>query len=1573
MIKKINIFLVLLLLFISISAVSAADDGNTTEMVSSEAIHDTLDVSLDENIGYSSYDGEDAVSVDESSSKLSTKTYTINNSNYNQYFDSKTGEALSSKINSGDTIQLSGTFSSKSFVFNKTVNIIGVSKNNMKNSGITLLSGASGSSISDLNIANTKNETYGIFLDSADKCAVKNCVIKNTGRASYCICLGNNANYNTISSNTLTTYGVTYGHNQRSTPAIVLSGSHHNTITNNSIKVDDANAIYLSSYAGGPLTGGESNYNVISKNTINYNVLPTSWSWGIQVMGSNNKIKSNTIIGSYRGISTAGYSNNITYNTIKKITGADYNHPTVEIGGEYGIVASYNSYVANNKIISAKIISTGSGIIAADNSIVEKNSVDVTSKGRGIVASGSNIIIRNNNISTVSGSGVYQNGDVSGLLVENNNIASSSGVGILIEKLSSKRMPKNVAIIGNTIETTNKYAIDVSGVQKDTAEISSNIVGSGLINSPNGIYDESKPTYIYNGAVHNITPKNIHKYINDNGGLTSLIKDGDILSFKGTFSNEVIYVTKGVKITGDNPKFYNSTFKVTSGNVLIENLEIINDKAERVNAWGIYVNQASGVKIMNNKIRVSDTKAAYAIYVLESSYVDVLNNDLTSEGDYLTFTLLAYSCEDCNFANNVIHTKGTGDVYNFKPERCLDGNEVCIDGVRYCLDGNELFINGVRYCLDGNEVCVDGVTYCVDGNEICIDGRTYCLDCNEVVINGVSVCIDGNEVFIDGNKFCLDGNEVCIDGKTYTLTNGKITLNGTTYCVDGNEVCIDGKTYCFDGNEVCIDGKTYCVDGNEVKTNDGHYVCVDGNEVFIDGNKFCLDGNEVCIDGKTYTLTNGKITLNGTTYCVDGNEVCIDGKTYCFDGNEVCVDGKTYCFDGNENQVSGAHVVSEIYQTYGILLLYSSNNVVNGNTVNVTSKLSKQQPTTGEGASTNSIVGIDLYFNCHNNTISENNVLVSGKDNYIYGMGVLGYTTGHSASKGQDATNNSFTGNKLTLDGPYCVEGIIIGDESQDTLVEGNVLNINSNAAIYGIYFELSHKSTVKNNNLALKSREVIYGIQGFNSNNNIIHNNIVKANAKEVFGVIFSNGNDNKITENEINANGSGEKVTTRILDSIASGNAGIYLKANSTGNKVVNNKVTSSKKYAVLIDKEAVNNVIYNNYLDSEKGSANKAVYLSKNNNVTDNYKYVAAPKTNKIKVQYLESADIALKFDTSVDGANIIFYDVDGRRIGESKVSNGIASVKYDFDKSYVPGSYVFSATLSKANYKSSTYDISVVVDKGDFVVDVSIPSIQQGKTGTLVAKVSDKLGNPIKGVNVEFKKKSSVRYVSIGKAVTNANGVAKSDYEVTLSVTDGSYDMLVVVTGNKNHKDTNVTSTLKVTKKPLITGGKDYSVYYGSTVKYKVRAVTIKGNSVGNGKTVKFVVYKGSKKVATKSVKTYNGYATYSIKLKTGKYTVKATFNGYTKSNKITFKPTLIAKNLSKKKAKTTKFTVKLVNNKGKILKNKKITFKFKGKKYTAKTTNKGIATVSLKNLKVGTYTITSSYGGCTIKNTIKIKK
>lgn len=1463
MIKKLSILVLLLVILLSVGAVSASEYVNMTD---DESNSDVLKIS----------DTDDMTS--ESSS------HTINQSNYLKYFDTK-GNLIDSTVNSRDTIYLDGAFSNLKFTINKPVNIIGTSTNDIKNCFITLTSGASGSSITNLKIANTKDETYGIFLNSANNCTVQNCNIVNTGKSSYCICVANGAMYNTVTDNYLKTYGITYGHGSftRSTPTLILSSAHYNYVANNHVESDDANGIYLSSYSGGPLNGGNSNFNIIYNNTLHYNVLPTSWSWGIQVMGNNNTIKSNTVIGSYRGVSTAGSGNIIIENKIINLTGADFNHPNVETGGEYGIVASYDSYVANNEIIGAKVISTGAGISAIDNSIVENNVVNVTLKGRGIAAGGSNVVIQDNVVYTEVGSGIYEKDEGSGLLVKANNITSHSGVGILIEQVSPKRMPKNVTIINNIVLTTNKYSIDASGVQADTSVIENNIV-STLINSPSGVIDTSKPSYTYKGKTIYITPDNIRDYINENGGLTSEVNNSDILSFSGSFSNEVIYITKSVKITGNNPIFYNSTFKVTSGNVLIENLTIINKYAERVNAWGIFVNQAPGVRIVNNRITVNDPKASYAIYVLESTDVDVWNNYLASEGDYLTFTLLSYASEGCNFANNTIYTIGTGNAYKFSPEKCIDGNELVINGRSYCLDGEEVVIDGNKYCLDGNELYINGVSYCLDGNELVIDGNKYCLD--------------GNEFVIGGTSYCLDGNELVINGTSYTLNKDVLVINGTSYCLDGEEVVIDGNKYCLDGNEVFINGVSYCIDGNE-------------------------------------------LVINGTTYCLDGSE----------------------------SATSGFHIVSEIYQTYGILLLYSSNSIISGNDVNVTSNLQSTYSHIGNESSQNSLVGIDLYFNCHNNTVSNNNVFITGNDNYIYGMGVLGYYTGHSAPEGQGATDNYFIANNINLEGLYCVEGIIIGDESEDTIIKDNVINVKSSCVSYGVYFEMSQMSTVDSNNISLDS-QVIYGIIGYDSSNNTIINNYVVANAYDAYGMLFSNGKYNLISGNEIHANGNGKDITFLNTDSLGYGNAGVYLKSNSTNNLIEDNKVTSLKGYAILLDSVAVDNVVYDNYLVGENTSGNGAVYDSRNNDVSDNYRYIAVPSASSINVPYLGTGVFKVTFDKNVDGGVVKFFDADNICFDEAVVSNGVASATYEFDSSYVPAQYLFSAEFSKEDFKSISFNIGVSISKGNIIINVINVSAEQGSDVNITAEVFDELGNPIKGAEVKFNRVTSANRLAImGTAITNNEGIATLVYNVPVSLAVGSHEIVSEVSDVENYNDADTSSTMDVIKKVSITGGKNYSVYYGNTVTYKVRILDANGKAVGAGEKVTFKINGKTKVVSTNS----NGYASYSVKLAAGKYTITAQCCAKKVSNTITFKPTLTAKDVTQKKGKVAKFTVKLVDKNGKILKNKKINFSIKNKKYTAKTNAKGIATLSIKNLSVGKYTISSSYGGCTIKNTITIKK
>ena len=144
MFKKINILLVLLLLIISISAVSAEDDGGMSVSSSDEAIIDASNDIISESISEDVQDVSDASTSNEILSSGEDNlgegevisvpnTYTINKTNYNTYFSSSGEFRSTSPVSDGDTINIDGDFSDKTFVFRIPVNVIGTESNNLKN------------------------------------------------------------------------------------------------------------------------------------------------------------------------------------------------------------------------------------------------------------------------------------------------------------------------------------------------------------------------------------------------------------------------------------------------------------------------------------------------------------------------------------------------------------------------------------------------------------------------------------------------------------------------------------------------------------------------------------------------------------------------------------------------------------------------------------------------------------------------------------------------------------------------------------------------------------------------------------------------------------------------------------------------------------------------------------------------------------------------------------------------------------------------------------------------------------------------------------------------------------------------------------------------------------------------------------------------------------------------------------------------------------------------------------------------------------------------------------------------
>ncbi len=172
----------------------------------------------------------------------------------------------------------------------------------------------------------------------------------------------------------------------------------------------------------------------------------------------------------------------------------------------------------------------------------------------------------------------------------------------------------------------------------------------------------------------------------------------------------------------------------------------------------------------------------------------------------------------------------------------------------------------------------------------------------------------------------------------------------------------------------------------------------------------------------------------------------------------------------------------------------------------------------------------------------------------------------------------------------------------------------------------------------------------------------------------------------------------------------------------------------------------------------------------------------------------------------------------------------------------------------------------------------------------------------------------------------------------------------------------------TKKDSIEGS-DLTKYYTKTTTYKVtvkngnEAVT-SGYAVFTINNEEHIGHIGSDGVASINLNALKP-GTYYVTVEYGQTMVKHT---------ITIKKAIITKNVSKKYRKAGKFTVKILNSEGKVYAKQTVKIKFNGKTYAKKTNSKGIATLKLpKNLKVGKYTIKTTYAGMSVTNKITVKK
>ena len=405
-----------------------------------------------------------------------------------------------------------------------------------------------------------------------------------------------------------------------------------------------------------------------------------------------------------------------------------------------------------------------------------------------------------------------------------------------------------------------------------------------------------------------------------------------------------------------------------------------------------------------------------------------------------------------------------------------------------------------------------------------------------------------------------------------------------------------------------------------------------------------------------------------------------------------------------------------------------------------------------------------------------------------------------------------------------------------------------------------------------------------------------------------------------------------------------------NSAVLKVYLSKAVNDTVVVKINDITRFGEVIYLNNLSN--GIYNVNVSLE---NANDDYAFENVIDSFAIDVRKTEiiASELTLLYQKN-NQYGVILKDIDGNVVGNQWIeveiagnaykiltdSNGQASITFNLSC----GDYAVSINYSgNKNYFGSTANSTIHI-KTTIIENDSSTKTYNSKYAIKLLNTSDAtviLNNVLYNVKTD---KNGFIYIDILKKV-------------------GKYSLTVI----NNWNGENTTKTINIV--PRISGNSDISKYYLGSKNYQVRVFNDDGN-IASGVYVKITI--GGKTYNVKTNK--NGIATLKLTQKPNKYTITASYKGFKVSNKVVIKTTIITKNLSKKKSKTAKFTVKLLNSNGKILKSKIVTIKFKGKTYKVKTNSKGIAKLTInKNIKVGKYNILTSYGKLTVKNWVRVTK
>ncbi|MBO6104485.1 MAG: Ig-like domain-containing protein, partial [Methanobrevibacter sp.] len=597
--------------------------------------------------------------------------------------------------------------------------------------------------------------------------------------------------------------------------------------------------------------------------------------------------------------------------------------------------------------------------------------------------------------------------------------------------------------------------------------------------------------------------------------------------------------------------------------------------------------------------------------------------------------------------------------------------------------------------------------------------------------------------------------------------------------------------------------------------------------------------------------------------------------------------------------------------------------------------------------------------------------------------------------------NNHFDVSNLIGDSKLSAIKIIGSDESAANIrILNNAFNLsgdsNSISAIsalnegFSSYDDITNALTVLNNKISISnSREdgFSYGINLVNSLNPRISSNSIDVIGDTAFGLYLNKVSRPDIADNEIYENNAlvsivhSDNPTNDIQSAIDSAKDGdtIYL---GNGLYAIKDSITVNKSVSIvggrLLDNiDSNSNPLVSNDNPLFIVSGKNTVNFINMTLILDNNDLFALSKisnsTNPVGIDYptinINGADFQKRND-AVDGESIslvksiserpIFDSINNVNIENSNLIEGMSQAEY----------YMFND--SSSNEINFNNGIKTIIMAKDLTFTALDKDIYGNSIKYFEVKLLDESNNPLSNRMIHISYNNSIHDI-----LTDSNGVAKLPVSIN---SYGIYNLLISFLGDSDYSASFAPGKVTVNKQKASLTAPNKS-YYVNAVKYLKATFKDANGKLIKNKKISFIVsgktysaYTNSKGVATVKVK-LTVAKTYVV---TVNYAGDSVYSPISKSFKVYVKkvPTkLIVKNRSYKKSKKIKkLTATLKTKSGKALAKKKLTFIVNGKKYTAKTNKKGVATVKVKVSNRKTYKFTVKFaGGSTYLKTSKKSK